>query len=73
MDSIPLKTPRALQLCRVTCQACDFNEFLSNFREIRPEKLPKSSTKDSSQFLGYKQEYFGTFSGKDSHYLEFLL
>jgi len=31
---------------RVTHQACDLNKFLSNFREIRREKLPKSLTKD---------------------------
>lgn len=40
----------ALLLCRVTHQTCDFNKFLLNFREIRPEKLikklPKNHTKN---------------------------
>ena len=42
-----LKNPRALRLCKVSHQTSFFNEFLPDFREIRPEKSTRKTFKMS--------------------------
>lgn len=47
MDSRSEKPLRHFNCVVVTYQACDFNKLLPDFKEIRPDKLPKNPTKNN--------------------------